>query len=369
MTPTITRCATLCGIVAAMLASAQPAGAQRAVEIPDRPTCPRCRIELRPVATLRELPDSVLFDDGWARVERDSRGRFYAVDRSRTSIAVFDSAGRFLRRIGRGGDGPGEFRWIYVVAMAAGDTLHVPDSRHRRETTLSPSYRVVRSRSFPSVVYEMVPLPGGTSVTNVVSGSRELAGLPLQIVDTGGKVLRAFGNDQSAYRADIEPSVWRRSLAVRGARDLFAARRQEYVIELWDLMGTKRGEWVRRADWFEPWLVPESLRDREQPRPILTAVRAAPDGLLWVMVAVGDGRYREAIAESDQIPHGIGRGNRNRYYDTIVEVLDLRSARVLARQRFDNLLHGFFGSGLTAATPEADGDQTIEIYTMQLDQP
>ena len=48
-------------------------------------------------------------------------------------VKVFDASGRFLRRIGRAGEGPGEFRVAFLAVR--GDTLLVQDPQVARAST------------------------------------------------------------------------------------------------------------------------------------------------------------------------------------------------------------------------------------------
>ncbi len=60
----------------------------------------------------------------------DAAGRAYVVDDSPTRIKVFDSAGTYLRTIGRDGAGPGEYRSPLLAIRGA--RLYVQDPRLRR---------------------------------------------------------------------------------------------------------------------------------------------------------------------------------------------------------------------------------------------
>lgn len=52
--------------------------------------------------------DTVLFS-GSLEVTVDSRGQLYVTDRAVAGIWVFSNTGALIRRIGRAGEGPGEF--------------------------------------------------------------------------------------------------------------------------------------------------------------------------------------------------------------------------------------------------------------------
>ncbi len=59
----------------------------------------------------------------------DSRGRVYVLDASQCTVFIYDADGAYLGRIGREGDGPGEFRSPEAVVTGAGDSLFVADRR------------------------------------------------------------------------------------------------------------------------------------------------------------------------------------------------------------------------------------------------
>lgn len=80
-----------------------------------------------------------------------------AVELSTGDLAVFNSGtgelrffgpdGRYLRTVGRQGEGPGEYAGPVRLRRLAGDTLALWDSRQPRMTTLSPEGEVVRTAS------------------------------------------------------------------------------------------------------------------------------------------------------------------------------------------------------------------------------
>jgi sugar lactone lactonase YvrE len=78
----------------------------------------------------------------------DRRGRIYVADFSAHSVRVFDPGGRFLYRIGRKGQGPGEFSGPCCLALRDDDrTLWVRDGGNARYTsfTLGDTGAVYRS--------------------------------------------------------------------------------------------------------------------------------------------------------------------------------------------------------------------------------
>jgi hypothetical protein len=64
-------------------------------------------------------------------------GSILIADAIAHEIRVFDERGRFLRKVGRAGDGPGEYGWLYNM-YAKGDSVVVMDNEGGRITMLGP---------------------------------------------------------------------------------------------------------------------------------------------------------------------------------------------------------------------------------------
>ncbi len=73
--------------------------------------------------------------DGW--------GRIYVVERKPASIKVYDSAGSFVRTIGREGSGPGEFRVAFIAVR--GSHLAIQDPLQSRTSLFDTSGTFIRS--------------------------------------------------------------------------------------------------------------------------------------------------------------------------------------------------------------------------------
>lgn len=73
----------------------------------------------------------------------DAEGRIHVADPQAMEIRVFSLEGAFLRRVGRDGEGPGEFRHISGLAVAPGGIAAL-DGGLGRVTVLGPSGEVVR---------------------------------------------------------------------------------------------------------------------------------------------------------------------------------------------------------------------------------
>jgi hypothetical protein len=86
----------------------------------------------------------------WTRpvaAARLSGGGFAVLEHVPAEVRVFDPSGRFLHRVGRGGDGPGEFRSPVGLAVLAGDTILVWDRGAQRLSWFSSEGTLEREQT------------------------------------------------------------------------------------------------------------------------------------------------------------------------------------------------------------------------------
>lgn len=354
-----------CGAMSVFICTGM-ATAQKQIEVRGAAACGACRVVRESVVVLRDDQRGLI--GGLAPVvAMDRRGRYLVSDLQRSTIAVFDSSGTFLRLVGRRGRGPGEFRLIDRIVVAPGDTVRVYDLALRRETVLSPQYEFIRSRQLPLPIGAVALLPGQTLLVNSIARTRQHAGLPLHLIDAEGRVTRSFGSEQALFRSGFERALLR-SLAVGEGGQVYVARSQEYVIELWDrLTGQQLREWSRRVPWFKPWVASAPIEQRRPPEPVIVdGLDLSAEGYLWVAIQVADPNYRQAIVAGG--PHGLKIANYSQYYDTVIEVFDPRRNSVIASQRFDEVSSAIFGRDFTFSTRE-DPEPVIQIWKLRLVKP
>jgi hypothetical protein len=71
-------------------------------------------------------------------------GHILIADALTHDLRVFDVTGKFVRKVGREGEGPGEFGGISQLQRLTGDTIGVIDQSSQRVDLLDPSLRFVR---------------------------------------------------------------------------------------------------------------------------------------------------------------------------------------------------------------------------------
>lgn len=124
-------------------------------------------IKFAPAAAVDEatLPKDVFLQQV-TDVREDSRSNVYVCDSRASSVFKFDPAGKFLKSIGRKGQGPGEFNLPFKIAVTS-DRLFVYDLMNRRLCALTLEGEFIKS--VPLVTGEgrpegMSALPNGDLV-------------------------------------------------------------------------------------------------------------------------------------------------------------------------------------------------------------
>lgn len=101
-------------------------------------------------------PEPVQFTDVVGAV-RTGGGRVVVADQGASELRVFEPYGGFLFRIGRNGEGPGEFRRLEYVGAFGGDSLVTFDSALRRIQIFSPDGEFVRSQVLETMGEARIP--------------------------------------------------------------------------------------------------------------------------------------------------------------------------------------------------------------------
>jgi hypothetical protein len=353
------------------------------VEIPSRPSCPKCRIELIKLFTLGGATDTTHFETLSLRAIQDSRGRIYVGPIRWTSILVFDSTGQRLGSIGRPGKGPGEFDVITDFVVGNADSLHVLDLFGVRATILEPEFhKYVRvteildhQRQNPVVMPsgEMVAFVSFPGDTGIVLHSPQ------------GKVLRRFGvvMPPDGTRERVEGShtaTYLRWLSLADSTRIWMARPGLYRIERWNIRGGIDLALERSPVWWRgetEGTVPRYYRE-QKPKPLLFGIYQDSERRLWVTVRVpkADWKQLDPIGTDDRCRRtdtalkcrSVDR-ERADYLDTMIEILDPATGKLITSQRFPYLFSGQGiqqGGLVTIEEENADGVLYWHIYRLRL---
>lgn len=329
------------------------ADAQTVVSVGDRPSCPACSAILHPVAALGGADDPAGFAP-LVQVARNSRGEY--VVSSPTFVGelfVYGSDGRFLRTVGRRGEGPGEFNRVQLLAFDALDSLHAVAQGGGRYSVLSPDLRrVARSANVLARVMAFRLEPGGTLYVLAPSAGSEGSRI-LQRLDGSGQGLSAFD--------DVDPAAGGqgalgRHLAVDGRGRRWSVEVARYRLTEWGDDGHPTRRLEAERSWI-PQVFPERLNPAvERPVAQIGGLEVDDTGLLWLFVVVPDAGWRPAAAGS--------RPHPNDLFDTHIEVIDPGSGRLLAVGRSEQMVLPF-QPGLAYSTVEDElGDLRVQVWRM-----
>lgn len=350
-------------VVAAAHAAAQPsrtAGAR----------CVDCVITVHRIATLGSADGPGSLSAPANAVAEDAQGRFWVVT-DRDLPMVFDASGKFIRQVGALGRGPGEFVRASGLTPIVGDSMLIIDNAQLRATVVSPSFRMGRTIALPTEAFSLVPVRWPTNAWIVGDLSTPAsAGWALHrgAVTTSAFELHAsFGSSSGELRLD-PPATWE-TIAV--ARDGRVWTSPHYTYRL--TMRTADGLPIRTLNRDAPWFVANASRvlgNRTTPPSCrVVAIREDADGLLWVFASVPAENWRDAWAKTPPPPLGRGELRSNmiaveKLWKTVVEVIDPRSTRVVARADLDEWVFAAL-PGRKAVGRRIDAEGVPQVAVLQ----
>jgi hypothetical protein len=274
--------------------------------------------------------DSVVFGRVYD-VALGPRNEVHVVDGQASEVLVFDTTGRFVRRIGRPGQGPGEFVRPYAVAFDAGGREWIAEEGGNRYSIFGPGGEFVETKRRPmrfGFTRGVLLFSSDGDVHELNSGVRRAvayriaAGDSMTIRDTLAlpnfdylAFRRALGTEELLFMVPFAP---RRAVALTPSGDLWMGDASRYQI----LRIGRAGDTLRiievdrapvalsaqeraRADALADSATREGYAvDRSRipgVHPSLSAIVAAEDGSVWV----------QRIGESEPT----GDGERTSVYD------------------------------------------------------
>jgi hypothetical protein len=348
------------------------------IVVADPPLCPPDVIQLEHLVTLGGDEPGALSNPPH-QVHQDSRGRFYLLGSfgGMEVPVVYQSNGQFLTALGRIGDGPGEYRMPAALLVGPGDTVYVLDFISRRLTVLSPDYAAIRSVNFvhrPEMGGKVaVLLENGQLATNLDTrgADRERSGSALQVLDRDGRIAHEFDEAPSTPEAGVGGFRRMRTLGPSGHGFWSGTLLFRYRLELWDSTGRRLARLERRPPWFLPYDTLLSRTPENPPYSHLASVREDTMGRLWAVSFVADSQWAEGLSSQPVEGEGGIRFYRTEYpektLDTMIEVIDPVTGRLLVSRRFDGLYPHLISDSLIGRTVyDESGIPAVEIYRVSL---
>lgn len=249
------------------------------------------------------------------------------------------------RTVGHYGAGPGEYKWVRWIE-SRGEELHVIDPLQARVTVLDHGFfRVLREARYPAGRYAL----GGAAVVhdslyvvNALLFSSDRAGYVLHSFGSDGELGHSFDEVTEAHApgtSETEMGVIRVLLSAETDGRLWAANRNRYQLELWDATtGHRVDRLVRKADWFPSHGRELPIDPDQPPPPTIVDLQRDAGGRLWVMMNMPSDEWAEHLAPRPRGAHPeldayVLRDDGVDAFDTVVEVVDVASARIVASSR------------------------------------
>ena len=315
------------------LANAQTASP---VRVPDDPTCGTCRITVTTVATLGDTDGPGALAGVPIGIRVDGRGRFWLVGGAITpgGPTVYDPGGRFLRVAGRHGRGPGEFETVTDAVPLPGDSVLVMDY-DRRATVFGPDLSAVRHMTLGAAVFGSVVINWPTSIVGFDHYGPSGRGGPvlhfMAFDSTPPSITRSFGPDWKM--PDFKAMAAASRILAPSATGFWSVGHEFYRLEHWTRDGVNDRQFERVPVW--PERTSEGLGKPDQAPP--TVFRRLPK-----IVADCSGCSRVSRRRPGEKDGRKGAGelrisafSQERMFRTVVEVLDPKAGRVVARRQLD----------------------------------
>ena len=306
---------------------------QKAVSVPGVVTCAGCQIVMDTVVTLGGLYTEGAEAISWtSEVAVDPRGRILVVTIGYPEIFVFDGTGRFLRTVGRGGEGPGEYGKFISHINVGPRYIHVFES-HRGRTLLDHDFGFVRRDRFPGEVHQSFVTESDEVVFMGSLPSPASAGHTLHLVSPSGDIRSHGIDDDEVYRGYMA------SYVVTGKADtLWSFDMGSTRITRWDLVAEPRvaGVWDRTVDEWE-----RHDRGSDPSNPVWPSPRVID------VMRDGHGLWIAWNAPDPNRPPGggilINTEPHQTLYDGWVDLVDPTTGKTIARYGGDDSLLGFAG--------------------------
>ena len=327
---------------------------------PIRGPADQCTVQLRETLHLGSLEDPGTIGSR-PEITRTERGEhIVASAENRGELLVYDSEGGFRGTFGRGGDGPGEYVMPGRIRLGPDGSLVILDLRNRRITRVSGEMELLETVGVRSLQgLDFVTLDAGSRYA--VSGFGQVDGrLNATTELIGGDGERIAGLGDMPVEAWIV-NFFRSPVAVDGQGRVWSARAGEYAFEGWEPDGAEEAvvRLAGEADWFDPG-PPQPGVPVTAPIPSVVMSLRFDEGLMWVGTWVADTNWADnAGIESSAL-------DLDGLLDTILEVIDPDTGRIVARARRDEALRGTGDDALLFGVREEGGIPRAVLYETSL---
>lgn len=128
----------------------------------------------------------------------------------------------------------------------------------------------------------------------------------------------------------------------------------------------------RKTNWFTPWHEYEGRVDLVRPPPRLHAIAEDDEGRVWTLTLVASAHWAPdtLVSPGRESSGPMDVGKIANLTDAVVEVLEPRRARLLARARLAGLYDGFPAPGLLSqVTRDEAGRVRVVVWQLRVTSP
>ena len=330
------------------LASPSTLSAQEVIDWADFELCNDCEFEMTELVRLGDADGPGIIESDIMQAAWDEELGYLLYPLGGTGIKIFDHDGTFMREIGGEGDGPGEFRSINDVDVIDGRIV-VLDGTKGAVVVLSTAgdYIAQHSYRFPEGG-PFTPVGQDRIVVIATNWRARVIEHPLHLMDLStGAVTLDFG----AANAGEEVTGLQRNFDNRVVGSVLSRPGTVWwgwnaspAVQEWSV----EGEFLRDFDGDLPWF-PEIYenpdRSRDPPETLLTGLAVDADDNLWMTVMTGDPEWDEVPLEQTRVGLQISPGHDDDYFDTRLDVFNLRERRHLGRYVWDPMAASLLDRG------------------------
>lgn len=264
------------------------------------------------------------FFDKPSDIEVDrARSLIYVVDAGSCRVLVFDLGGKFVRAIGRKGQGPGEFATPTGLCLTGDGGIAVADRDNGRIQLIGPDGSLVRSVKVTKTrVADLIIANGrfftvaahGVSTYNVTMGSESDNQPLVTVLDDQGQITAEIAvADFPEKQAFVRAIKHRVCLALSPDGRLFLPFYAMNLVHVFDTAGNKKGGFSRPLP-FKP-ITPALIEERSPEKGVVQmrakldivspAAAFGPDGLLYILTATESLDERLKKPEDKRGPAGM----------------------------------------------------------------
>lgn len=297
-----------------------------------------CTIALEPQAILGDLDGDGAMYGAPSSVARDSRGRYYVTTPwvgGESLPFIFEASGKFLKRLGRPGEGPGELKEPGFVLVGPTDSVYVFDPANFRMSVFNPDLEFARSVT-GAIGYSLAG--AFMENRNLLLSVGKNSGHPLDVYSLEGYHLASLGTVvlwEPPY--GTESMELARLIAPASAGGAWTARTVfKFELQQWTPEGDLRVDVDKAPNWFNPYSEYVQVTPDAAPSPMLKGLWEDEAGL-WVYAEVADPKWRAGIGPLTRHSAGwtMHSYDPRKVYDALFELRDTQTGEVIFTQRLD----------------------------------